>query len=349
MASVTNSTGFAMNAGTGAHSYVKNSSYQRSALEAANSIIEEEILTKFNIKQLERNCVSIADFGCSTGHNSFAAIQLIIEAINRKFESPAEFHVLFNDLVTNDFNTLFASLPPHRSYYATGVPGDFHGRLLPESSIHFGFSCYALQWLTQVPEAVTDSASPAWNKGAITYIGSSKEVCDAYLDQYSKDIEAFLESRAVEMVGGGLMALLVPGFPQSGGYETDATKLLGSCLNDLAKMGRLSESKIDSFNLGYYFATPQELKGILEKSNSFSIERMEILDNPRRHTWPSADARVSFYRATLERLLTDHFGGDIVEELFQHFKKKLTASPVYLDPANDKTIVVLAVLKRKLD
>ncbi|KAL0409410.1 UNVERIFIED_CONTAM: Farnesoic acid carboxyl-O-methyltransferase, partial [Sesamum radiatum] len=48
--------------------------------------------------------------------------------------------VFFNDKVGNDFNTLFSSLPSERLYYATGVPGSFHGRLLPKASLHFAYS-----------------------------------------------------------------------------------------------------------------------------------------------------------------------------------------------------------------
>ncbi|KAL8463482.1 hypothetical protein ACS0TY_034215 [Phlomoides rotata] len=344
---------FTMNAGIGDHSYVQNSSYQRGALDFAIPIIEEEILTKFNIKQLVKNgAVFIADFGCSTGHNSFPAMHIITQAINRIHES-AEFLVFFNDLPTNDFTTLFNSLPPHRSYRAAGVPGDFHRRLLPESSLHFAYSSWSLHWLTQVPKAVADSSSPAWNRGAIHY--NRNEVGDAYLDQYSKDVGAFLEFRAVEMVGGGLMVLLVPGVPQFLDPQTeytihsDVNNLLGSCLMDMAKMGRLSEEKIDTFNIPAYFTTPQQLKVILEKNNSFSIERLEILKNTGMYSRPSVDSRAASYRAVHESLFADHFGGEIIDELFALYKKKLAASPVFLNPDNDKTIMILAILKRIID
>ncbi|KAL8479686.1 hypothetical protein ACS0TY_026563 [Phlomoides rotata] len=279
-----------MNAGSGPHSYVQNSSYQRGALDVAKSFMEEEILTKFNIKDLEKNGVFIADFGCSTGHNSFPAMQIINEAISHKYES-AEFHVIFNDVATNDFNTLLTSLPPNRSYHAAVVPGDFHTRLLPKSSLHFAYSSWSLHWMSQAPRAVADSGSPAWNEGQVWYPGNHKEVFDAYLDQYSKDMAAFLESRAVEMVGGGFVALLVSGVPQFWNPETDYTlpcdlSLMASCLIHMAKKGRLSFEKLKSFNLPYYYPTPQQLKDILERSHSFSIERMEIIDNPGKHSLP---------------------------------------------------------------
>ncbi|KAK6134170.1 hypothetical protein DH2020_032120 [Rehmannia glutinosa] len=353
---------YAMNAGDGPLSYVQNSSYQRGIIDVAKPIIEQEIATKLDIKQIYSNnpngFCTIADFGCSTGHNSFPVMQLITQAINRKLEYSShkipEFHVYFNDVVTNDFNTLFSSLPRDRLYSAAAVPGDFHGRLLPEHSLHFGYSAWSLQWLTEIPKVVADRDSPAWNKGEILYRGDIKEVCEAYLEQYSRDIESFLKSRAVEMVGGGLIAFLVPGVPEFWNPEIEYSfpsglNLLGSCLIDMAKQGRLSKPKVDSFNLPFYFTTQQQLKAILERSHSFSIERMEILDNPGKYTLASANARAAFFRAGLERMLTNHFGSEIIDELFDLYTKKLIASPVFVNPDNDKSIVILVVLKRKID
>lgn len=164
-------------------------------------------------------------------------MQFIIDAINQTYQHKSSnlipgFSVLFNDVALNDFNTLFRSLPAHRSYHAAGVPGDFHGPLLPPSSLHFGYSSWALQWLAGAPKVV--------NKGRILYCEDRKEVCDAYLEQFEKDMGAFLEARAAEVVEGGLMALLIPGVPASWNPQTEYTipsdiNLLGSCLMDMAK------------------------------------------------------------------------------------------------------------------
>ncbi|XP_011075915.1 probable S-adenosylmethionine-dependent methyltransferase At5g38780 [Sesamum indicum] len=353
---------YAMNAGDGPRSYVQNSSYQRGAVDIAKPIIEEEIARKLDIKHRSStspNGFWVADFGCSTGHNSFPAMQIITRAIYRKHASSGlitsqipEVFVLFNDVITNDFNTLFTSLPPRRRYTAIRLPGDFHSRLLPESSLHFAYSSWALQWLTQVPKEVAERDSPAWNNRAILYTRDRKEVCDAYLNQYAKDIEAFMEARAVEMVSGGLMAILVPAVPAFWNPETEYTipsdlNLLGSCLVDMAKTGKFSEAKVDSFNLPFYFTTPEQLKAILERSHSFTLERLEILNNPGKYTLPSVNARAAFYRAVLEGLLTDHFGSDIIDELFTLYMEKLAALPVFLNPDKDKSTVILAVLKRR--
>ncbi|KAL0326937.1 UNVERIFIED_CONTAM: Loganic acid O-methyltransferase [Sesamum angustifolium] len=105
---------YAMNGGEGPNSYAQNSSYQREVVDVAKPIIEEEIAMKLDVKQLlstNTKSFRIADFGCSTGHNSFPAMQIITEAVEKKFRTEGlnsqvpDFQVFFNDQVMNDFNT----------------------------------------------------------------------------------------------------------------------------------------------------------------------------------------------------------------------------------------------------
>ncbi|KAL0463507.1 UNVERIFIED_CONTAM: Loganic acid O-methyltransferase [Sesamum latifolium] len=233
--------------GEGPLSYAQNSSYQRGALDVAKPIIEEEIMKNLDIGRLSSNSFWIADFGCSTGRNSFLAMQIITKAIQRKFHSERlisqipDFYEFFNDQISNDFNTLFRSLPLERHYQAVGLPGNYRTRLLPKASLHFAFSSWALHWISQVPKAVADLNSPAWNKGKVDYVGARQEVYDAYSSQYAKDIQTFLEARAEELVSGGLMTLLIPGVPTKPENSNTSYKnstdlpLIGSCLVDMAK------------------------------------------------------------------------------------------------------------------
>ncbi|KAL0430211.1 UNVERIFIED_CONTAM: Loganic acid O-methyltransferase [Sesamum radiatum] len=341
---------------------------QRSVVDVVKPIIEEEITKKLDIKQLSSNGLLdsfwIADFGCSTGHNSFLAMQIITKAIQNRFQSETsiidsqspEFYVFFNDHIKNDFNTIFRSLPPERHYQAVGLPGNFHQRLLPKASLLFAFSSWALHWLSQVPKAVADPNSPAWNKGKIGYVGAKQEVYDAYSNQFAKDIESFLEARAQELVSGGLMALVVPAFPKrfdcSNPFHKEQVVLqdhIGSILMDMAKKGRFSEAKIDSFNIPTYFTYPEEMKAIIERNNSYSIERMEILDNPGKYAITSARAHASLCRAIFEEFLTSHFGCEIIDELFDIYTQQLEASPALLLPEKDKSIMIFVLLKRRVE
>ncbi|KAL0285610.1 UNVERIFIED_CONTAM: Loganic acid O-methyltransferase [Sesamum angustifolium] len=298
---------YVMNGGDGPNSYARNSSYQGEVLDLAKPIIEEEISRKLDVKH-HSSTFMIADFGCSTGHNSFAAMESITNAVKTKFETDGQtsqildFQVFFNDKVTNDFNTLFSSLPPERLYYATGVPGSFHGRLLPKASLHFAYSSFTLNWLSDVPKELADDTSPAWNRGKIHYFGARREVLEAYSNQYAKDVEAFLDSRAEELVAGGLMALIVPAVhafwnPNTAYTSITQFDILGSCLMDLAEKGSFSKAKVDSFNLPLYYTVPQELKATLERSHNYTLE----IDNPGKRTLPGPKDRASFVRAVLNK------------------------------------------------
>ncbi|XP_047974841.1 loganic acid O-methyltransferase-like [Salvia hispanica] len=336
----------AMNGGNGPLSYVKNSSYQGGILEPTKAIIEEEIATKLEIPTSTKHFCT-ADFGCSTGSNSFPAMHTIIEAVKRKYETSnlktPEFYVCFNDVVSNDFNTLFRSLPSDRSYEVAAIAGDFHGRLLPPSSVHFAYSSWAIHWLTEVPKAAEGLKSPAWSGR------EREEVYEAYLNQFERDLESFLKCRAAEMVKGGIMALLVPGVPDFWDPQKESTvvsrvELLRSSLVDMVEKGRLSEAKSRTFNLPYYFPTAEELRAILQKSNSFSIERMEIM---KSGTFLNVDGHVACLRAVHQNMLTNKFGAETVDETFNLLKKKFHASPVYADPSKDRTIMVVVILKHK--
>nr|POE67091.1 isoform 2 of probable s-adenosylmethionine-dependent methyltransferase at5g38100 [Quercus suber] len=112
-------------------------------------------------------------------------MQNIIDAVQQKYQSLGfashmpEFQVFFNDHASNDFNTLFASLPPERPSFATGVPGSFHGRLFPDFSLDFVHSSFGLQWLSKVPEELLNKNSAAWNKGRVHYASAPDEVAQA--------------------------------------------------------------------------------------------------------------------------------------------------------------------------
>ncbi|KAL3812802.1 hypothetical protein ACJIZ3_014070 [Penstemon smallii] len=347
---------YAMNSGEGQHSYVKNSSYQRGVVDVAKSIIEEEIAKKLDKQVVScMNSFCIADYGCSTGHNSFPVMKIITQAITKKISTEAdsknEFFVFFNDNVTNDFNTLFRSLsvlPEYNSYYnAVGLPGDFHNRLLPKSSLHFAYCAWSLHWLKEAPTTIS-------NKGALLYSGNRKDqVYDAYLYQFSKDLGSFLDARAHELVNGGLMTLIIPTVPSFWDPQKEYTltcdvNLVGSCIIDMAKKGIIDEAKVDAFNLPFYLATPEELKTIIDNNNNYSIERLEILNNPGMHTLPSVSARAAFFRAVMEKLIADQFGSEIIDELFDRYMKKLAASLILVNSDNNKTTITLIVLKRKV-
>ena len=174
----------------------------------------------------------------------------VVKAMERKYHSqscpnpdskPLEFQVFFSDRTANDFNTLFKSIPGNRKYFAAGVPGSFHGRLFPESSLHFAHTSHALHWISKIPEELLDKDSPAWNKGRIYYLNSPREVYNAYRSRFYGDVENFLNARAKEIVQGGMMVITAAGCPDGVDSHSDGScfgltfDLMGSALMDMAK------------------------------------------------------------------------------------------------------------------
>lgn len=111
--------------------------------------------------------IGIADLGCSSGPNTLSIIKDIFQTIqgisHKIMHHSTEFRVYFNDLPTNDFNSIFKALPEfHKllrqdrknglpSIFMGGYPGSFYGRLFPNSYLHFVHSSYSLHWLSRVP------------------------------------------------------------------------------------------------------------------------------------------------------------------------------------------------------
>ncbi|KAJ4847530.1 hypothetical protein Tsubulata_003954 [Turnera subulata] len=334
---------YPMTSGDGPHSYSQNSTLQKKGLESVKELVNTAIQDTLEFNNLS-SCETpktfcIADFGCSTGPNTFTAMQNIMEAVQAKYNSrnhnhpPLDFQVFFNDHINNDFNTLFRNLPSPLEFYAAGVPGDFHNRLFPKASLNIGHSFFALHWLSRAPEEVMDVNSPAWNKDSIHCTGFSKEVADAYSTQFQKDMDSFLNARAQELVGGGLMILMILGLPDgllcsqtSVGASYD---ILGSCLTDMAKLGLISEDKVRAFNLPIYHTTSKELKALLERYTFFSVERIDWQPSYDKNTPLNVQSYTSSVRAFMEELIKQHFGEEIIDSVFERFAEKLAAN--YLD------------------
>ncbi|XP_059649242.1 loganic acid O-methyltransferase-like isoform X2 [Cornus florida] len=330
---------YPMKGGDGTYSYTKNSTYQQESANYAQEMIDEAIAKKLDIKSLISNSstLCIADLGCSVGPNTFIAMQNVLEAMEKKCLSQSnaskapKFQVFFNDHAANDFNALFASLPHDRQYFAAGVPGSFHGRLFPESSLHFVYSSTALQWLSKLPEELLDKNSRAWNKGRIYYTSASEEVANAYAAQFTKDMKNFLNARAKEIVAGGMMVVLMPGLSDDIHYSQRSAGLLfdfiGSILMDMVN---------------------EEISRLVEENGCFIIERMQMMDPRSKMNSPfDAHTFIMHLRAGMEGVFTKHFGSEIVGEVFERISKKSAEFSYLLDKIYNERNRVFFVLKHK--
>ncbi|CAN6686613.1 unnamed protein product [Malus baccata var. baccata] len=348
---------YPMKGGNGANSYANISIYQRGGAEASKEFVNKAIAELGLETLLSSKTFRIADLGCSVGPSTLFSVENIIQALQLKYKTLAlssqlpEFQVFFNDLNSNDFNLLFNSLSHNRQYYAAGVPGSFYGRLFPNNSIHLFYSSFSIPWISRVPKEVVNKNSPAWNKGRIFYSDAPDEVVRAYEAQHVEDMDCFLNARAQEIVNGGLMVLNIPGrqdgTPHSQTLPNVIFQILGSCLMDMARKGVVDEEKVDSFNLPNYLMSSKELEASIERNGCFRVERRENLHHFVAHdiVYKNPLLLASHIRGSLEGLIKQHFGDEILDELFDLYGKRLAEQQSIV--VAGKAIVYSVVLRRK--
>ncbi|KAK3021865.1 hypothetical protein RJ639_047787, partial [Escallonia herrerae] len=336
----------------------------REAGMIVKTMINEVIAEKLDIDKLSStsNTFHIAYLGCSVAPTQ--AVESKYKSIRLASETP-EFQVFLNDHATNDFNTLFTSLPSKKSYFVAVVPGSFYGRLFPESSLHI---------LSKVPEEVLDINSPAWNKEKIYYTSASDEVFNAYAVQYANDMNNFLNAKAEEVVAGRLVLLVMISIPDGVHRSQSESGMiynaLGLCLMDLAREvslknilrylldildalavtssilhGLISESQVDALNLPVYTTSP---KGLIQGNGHFSIEKMKLTDPSTRIDEPVDMQRCTTHiRAAVEGVLVKHFGcSEKMDGNFGRYNQKAAKYSV-MDASYKKGTLLFVVLKRK--
>ncbi|ESQ28704.1 hypothetical protein EUTSA_v10018781mg [Eutrema salsugineum] len=294
--------------------------------------MNEAISSKLSLDMISDR-FSVADFGCATGPNTFVAVQNIIDAVEDKYrketgQNPAdniEFQVLFNDFTTNDFNTLFQSLPQGRRYYSAGVPGSFFERVLPKQSFHIGVINYAFHFTSKIPKGITDRDSPSWNRD-MHCTGFNEAVKKAYLDQYSADTKNLLDARAEELVPGGLMLLfgscLRDGVKMSETAKGIVLDIVGDSLNDLAQQGVIEQDKVDSFSTPLYFAEEGEIRQIIKENGKFTIEAFEDIVHSKGEFTIDPKILAVSCRASFGSFLSAHFGGEVITKAFELIEAK---------------------------
>ncbi|XP_054792748.1 probable jasmonic acid carboxyl methyltransferase 2 [Prosopis cineraria] len=364
-----------MNKGAGDTSYAMNSAVQNTIISVSMAATKEAIVETVCSNWTDN--MGIADLGCSSGPNALMVISDILDTVcatTRQLGRPSlELKVYLNDLYTNDFNNIFASLP---SFYRKlrrekgselgrcfifGVPGSFYCPLFPSNSLHFVHSSSSLHWLSQVPAGLDGGGLV--NKGKI-YISESspRSVVEAYSRQFQNDFTVFLKSRSREMVRGGRMVLSLIGrdsIDPTTPHSCYQWELLAQALMSLVSQGLIEEEKVDSFDAPYYAPCMQELKLAVLKEGSFMVEKEKACEID----WDGGDQAVEAaghwealgtmtrgervartVRAVVESMLESQFGSHVMDKLFQVYTELVDH---YLSRTSAKyTNLVVSLVKR---
>ncbi|KAL1562137.1 gibberellin A4 carboxyl methyltransferase [Salvia divinorum] len=345
---------FHMNGGVGDTSYHLNSSLQKNAAERINELAIEAMEQTYSA--LRPKSLGIADLGCSSASNALRYIKMAVESLMGPDTKTSEFRVCLNDLPTNDFNTLFKTLPDFYQDLKKGdnnppvlvaaYPGSFYGRLFPHKSLHFVFSFCAMQWLSRIPPGIYDDQGRPLNRESV-YItkNSPPQVIDAYAKQFAEDFWAFLEGRAVEVVSGGRMALLIAGRKTSDYFSLDKTFLwenLHQSFFTLVSKGKIEKEMVESYDVHFYEPCKQEIQDIVTKEGSFELERFEFVETEIDLSFSGA-VMAKAVRAVQQSMMSHHFGEGIMDDLFDEYGKLLDKE---MDTKNFKVIHIAVVLRK---
>ena len=87
--------------------------------------------------------------------------------------------------------------------------------------------------------------------------------------------------------------------------------------------GVVNEDQVDSFNMPMYSMSPQELEAAVKQNGCFSIEMMANLTQPLVDDTRSVPQLLaSTLRSGLEGMVKKHFGEEILDVLFDLYRKK---------------------------
>ncbi|KAK2999931.1 hypothetical protein RJ639_023338 [Escallonia herrerae] len=357
-----------MNAGDGESSYANNSVVQKTVILNTQPVLDGAIRDIYN--NSFRECLTIADFGCSSGPNTLLVVSNIIDTIhglcvedNRRMP---EIQVSLNDLPQNDFNDIFKSLPEFFDKlreekgeslgpcFISGVPGSFYGRVFPSKSVDFVYSSYSVHWLSQVPEGLEN------NKGNIYMSKTSPpDVFEAYLKQFQKDFTLFLRLRAEEIKPGGNVVLAFLARSLADPASNDCCCIwypLVKSLFDMEAEGLVKEADIDSFNVPVYTPYKDEVTDIITEEGSFDLTRLEGFgvnwdasenDDHKDYLFDkhkSGEIVAKRIRAISETIVANHFGDSIMDDLYARYAKHIGE---HLAFERTKHFSIVMSLKRK--
>ncbi|MCO5564760.1 hypothetical protein L7F22_018428 [Adiantum nelumboides] len=297
-------------------------------------------------------CFAMADFGCACAWSTINSMHFMAKCVaghqlgnpnspsNLKVEQQLHFQAFFNDLASNDFNTLFTLLSSSQGpatqaagfhFMACGLPGSFYSRLFPSGSLHFGLCTLALHNLSQVPEAVQDPNSPAFNENGVWILqGCKTETTMAYKHQFHKDFTCFLQHRSQELVAGGLLFCVMIAASSADATSTlpkgDRNHLytnLQVAWRQLISEGLLEQNSLDAFNLPIFLPTIDQVEEVVcgDVELRTELEVMEVqyveIERAPAHVWmESAAADAQTWGRTCETMLRN-FVGSLGSEKFE--------------------------------
>jgi hypothetical protein len=256
---------------------------RHSELQAVSATQADGVLARaLEAVAIPPGVITVADFGASQGHNSLRQLAMAVDRLGGRAGPERDIMVVHTDLPQNDFTSLFTTLAHDPGSYRHGRPHVFAGaigqsfyeRLLPARHLAFGWSAFALHWLSALPKPLRAHIWP---------ICAAADEAGALAEVAALDWRMFLTNRAEELVPGGQLVLVVGALNQAGASGLEPMMdLANRLLAALVAEGRLDARAYHQMNITARprrrdeFTAPFE-QGVLP---DLVLEELVIADTP---------------------------------------------------------------------
>ncbi len=243
----------------------------RLVIENAYAMIREALKS---VPQ-DPNRLRLADYGSADGGTSQGMWAQLVAAL-RQEDDPRGIEILYTDLPSNDFSTLFKQMQgiigePEKAYqnryenvFVHGCGTGFHRQLMTNSSLHLGFSATAMHYVSEKPTEIS---------GHVHMVGAAPAERAAFEAQAAADWEAILLARAAELVPGGRFICLNFGIDEEGRYlgGTGGVDMFGCFAKHwraLVDYGSITEDEFRRATFVQHYRTVEEFTAPFKDPNS---------------------------------------------------------------------------------
>jgi len=197
----------------GAGYYSAKTAGAKNAIDKTQKVIENALKSIPSTEILK-----FADFGSADGGTSQEMWSNIIKLIRDKGDE-RQIEILYTDLASNDFSTLFKTMQGMHgnsqlafqknfsNVYVHGCGTGFHQQLMANNSLTLGFSATAMHYVSERPCLIENH---------VHMTGANESEKQLFKDQANKDWETILLNRSKEMINGGRFICINFGIDEQG-------------------------------------------------------------------------------------------------------------------------------------
>ena len=221
-------------------------------------VVQELLL---NALDLTAGPITIVDYGSSECYNSMIYFSKLIQSFRE--QSNREILIIHNDLPDNNWNlscnlinTSEESYLKFPEVYYSTIGRSFFQQILPNESVHLGFSSFSFHYLSKKPVRI---------EGDLTFPHEGTKM------QARADIKAILTNRINELVKGGTITIIVSGLSPEGNLNLG--KLYYLPFVALMDKGIISKEEMQTLEWNTYSMKLEEWSAALDEFK----EKIEVV------------------------------------------------------------------------